>query len=71
MYCERREEAAAVLKRRIYDGHLPHGAIIPDVRSLDGKQLQELGISALLAGFPCQDISNAGRMAGFSGTRPS
>lgn len=59
--CEIDESASIVLKRR-----MPNCPIQPDVRSLTRLPA---GTNMLLAGFPCQDLSQAGRAAGISGLR--
>ena len=60
--------AQAVLVARQNDGSLPPFPIWDDVRTFDGKPWR--GIVDLVAGgFPCQDISAAGKGAGISGER--
>lgn len=57
--------------RKILAKHWPEVPIYEDVRSLDAVQLQADGISVdvITAGFPCQDISLAGKGAGIDGER--
>lgn len=67
-YAERDAYAAAVLLARMEDQAMePAPVFIGDIRDLDGR-----GISAtwITGGFPCQDISVAGRGAGLAGRRP-
>ena len=66
--------AASVLVARQQDGSLPPFAIWDDVRTFDGRWFREQlppGADVLISGgFPCQDISAAGRGAGITaGTR--
>lgn len=58
--CEWDESARTVLRHRFPDSEL-----VGDVSELD--RLPPLDL--LTAGFPCQDLSQAGRTAGISGTR--
>lgn len=54
--------------RRVLRWHWPDAAIYDDVRAVNG----EAGAIDLLAGgFPCQDLSVAGKRAGFAGERSS
>lgn len=57
-----------VLFERMLDGHLPISPIWGDVRTFGGLQWRH-AVDILTAGFPCQDISVAGRGAGLSGSR--
>lgn len=62
LLCERDPAATAVLRDRF-----PSAEIADDVRSLDGVP----ECDALLAGFPCQDLSQAGRTRGIAGRNSS
>lgn len=57
--------------RAVLDNHWPEVPIYDDVRALSAERLAADGIavSALCGGFPCQDISLAGRGAGLEGAR--
>lgn len=62
-FCEFDKHAQAVLKK-----HWPNVPIFEDVRTLDAKQFRG-SIDVVCGGFPCQDLSNAGKKAGISGER--
>lgn len=65
---ERDAYAAQVLAQRQNDGHLEPFPIWSDVTSFDGKPWR--GIAQVVSGgFPCQDISVAGKGAGITGAR--
>jgi DNA (cytosine-5)-methyltransferase 1 len=57
--------------RRVLREHWPDVPIYEDVRTLDAATLQRDGIAVdvVCGGFPCQDISLAGRGAGIGGAR--
>lgn len=61
-YCRR------VLLQRQRDGILPRFPIWDDVRTFDGKPWRGR-VDVVCGGFPCQDISVAGRGAGIEGER--
>ncbi|MGC4855353.1 DNA cytosine methyltransferase [Micromonospora sp. DT4] len=63
-YAETDRHAAAVLAR-----HWPHVANLGDIRTVDWTRVQPVDV--LTAGFPCQDISNAGKRAGITGEHSS
>jgi DNA (cytosine-5)-methyltransferase 1 len=60
--------AAAVLCARQNDGLLPAFPIWDDVRTFDGRPWRGL-VDVVSGGFPCQDISVAGKGAGIDGER--
>jgi DNA (cytosine-5)-methyltransferase 1 len=57
-----------VLLQRQADGILPRFPIWDDVRTFDGKQWRGK-VNVVSGGFPCQDISAAGKGAGIEGER--
>jgi DNA (cytosine-5)-methyltransferase 1 len=57
-----------VLLSRQRDGILPRFPIWDDVRTFDGKPWRGL-VDIVCGGFPCQDISAAGKGAGIDGER--
>ena len=58
----------SVLLARQRDGMLPHFPIWDDVRTFDGQPWRG-HIDVISGGFPCQDISAAGKGAGLAGAR--
>jgi DNA (cytosine-5)-methyltransferase 1 len=62
-YCQ------SVLRQRQLDGGLPHAfPIWDDIRTFDGNPWRGR-VDVVSGGFPCQDISSAGRRAGLAGDR--
>src|SRR5579875_1462760 len=59
--------------RGVLARHFPHTTLFSDIRKVSGEQLRAAGFDPghgiLTAGFPCQDISVAGRRAGLAGAR--
>ena len=66
-YCERERWVQAALLSRMATGDLPLAPIWDDVTTLRGTMLPPIEI--IYGGFPCQDISIAGRRAGLEGKR--
>ena len=60
--------AASVLIARQNDGVLPPFPIWDDVRTFDGRPWRGI-VDVVSGGFPCQDISVAGKGAGIDGER--
>jgi DNA (cytosine-5)-methyltransferase 1 len=66
--CEIEPYPRDVLLARQRDGHLPNFPIWDDVCTLDGTPWRGT-VDVLCGGFPCQDISAAGKGAGITGER--
>jgi DNA (cytosine-5)-methyltransferase 1 len=60
--------AASVLAARQNDGILPPFPIWDDVQTFDGRPWRGI-VDVVSGGFPCQDISVAGKGAGIDGAR--
>lgn len=56
---------------RVYRKRFPDAVALGDIRTIDGERLQReySGQWVITGGFPCQDISVAGKGAGLSGER--
>ena len=67
-YCEIDTYCQGVLLSRQATGDIPRAPIWDDVRSLRGSDLPQKP-DIICGGFPCQDISTAGRRAGLEGER--
>ena len=65
---EREPYAASVLAQRQNDGFLPAFPIWDDVCTFDGRPWRGV-VDVVSGGFPCQDISAAGKGAGIDGER--
>lgn len=67
-YVEREAYTAAVLAARIQEGSLDAAPVWSDVTTFDAKRWAG-AVDCVVAGFPCQDLSLAGRRAGLDGAR--
>lgn len=67
-YCETDRHAQSVLLSRMSDGSIEPAPIWDDVTTLSGDKF-DTPIDIIVGGFPCQDISVAGRGAGLAGER--
>lgn len=67
-YCELDEHAQWVLCTQMERGQLDYADIYHDVRKLRAADLSSQ-IDAITGGFPCQDLSVAGKRAGLDGKR--
>ena len=64
-FCEYEDHAQQVLKK-----HWPNVPIHKDIKELDGNEYRGT-VDVVCGGFPCQDLSVAGKKAGFDGERSS
>jgi DNA (cytosine-5)-methyltransferase 1 len=67
-YCEIEPYCQSVLLSRMQEGHLPKAPIWDDIRTFQGS-FWRCDVDIIYGGFPCQDISIAGRGAGLEGER--
>ena len=67
-YIEREAYAAALLVARMQDGSLDDAPIWADITTFDASAWRG-AVDCVVAGFPCQDLSVAGRRAGLDGKR--
>jgi len=68
IYCEIEKYCQGIILSRMDDGALPFAPIWEDVTTLDGTKFRGL-VDIVYGGFPCQDISTAGRGEGLDGQR--
>ncbi len=69
MYAEREAYPVSALEARMEEGSLPPAPIwFGDLCELDASQFHGV-VDCIVAGFPCQDLSLAGRRAGLDGKR--
>ena len=67
-YVEREAHAASVLAARIEEGSLDPAPVWSDMLTFDARAWHG-AVDCVAAGFPCQDLSLAGRRAGLDGQR--
>lgn len=67
-YCEADRHAQAVLLSRMREGSIGVAPICSDIKDLEGSDLKGL-VDIIVGGFPCQDISVAGKGQGLAGER--
>jgi DNA (cytosine-5)-methyltransferase 1 len=67
-HVEREAYAAAVLVARMEEQAMDPAPIWDDVTTFDGRPWRGV-VDCIAGGFPCQDISNAGKRAGIGGER--
>ena len=63
-FCEKDPFCKKVLEARMMDNYLDKAPVWPDVREIKVSEIPAHDLSTM--GFPCQDISIAGRHAGFA-----
>lgn len=63
-FCENHPYARRILAQR-----WPGVPCYDDVRAINRKSVRHLAVNTVTAGFPCQDISDAGSRAGIEGER--
>lgn len=68
LYCEKDLYAKGILLSRMDDVSIPFAPIWNDVTTLDGNKFRGL-VDLIVGGFPCQDLSVAGRGEGLAGKR--
>lgn len=68
-YCEKDRYAQSVLLSRMAEGKLPLAPIWDDVTTLTDMELCPLVVDIITGGFPCQDVSVAGKRKGLAGER--
>ena len=67
-FVEREAYGAALVGYRMEQGDLHEAPVWSDVCTFDGTAWRG-AVDLILAGFPCQDVSNAGRRGGIDGER--
>ncbi len=65
-FVEREAPAAAILAARMEDGSLCKAPIWSDIGTFDGRPLHGR-VDGIIGGFPCTDLSVAGRQVGLDG----
>ena len=67
LYCDSDEDCRQCIRSLIRKGELEAAKLEHDVRKLDSASLPRATL--VCAGFPCQDVSGAGKQLGFKGSR--
>lgn len=67
-YIERDKYCQEVLKKRMQEGWLDDAPIWSDIQSFDGRPWDGK-VDIIFGGFPCQDLSVAGKHTGIKGAR--
>ncbi len=67
-YVEVEAFVAAALVAQMQEGLLAEAPVWSDLRTFDGRRWRG-AVDLVVAGFPCQDISSAGKRAGILGSR--
>ena len=67
-YCENEPACAQVLQARMMDGVLDTAPVLPDIQRVTAAHFEACP-DVVAGGFPCQDVSVAGKRAGLEGTR--
>jgi DNA (cytosine-5)-methyltransferase 1 len=67
-YLERESYPASVLAARMAEGALDDAPVWSDVCTFDARAWRG-SVDCVIGGFPCQDLSLAGRRAGLDGKR--
>ncbi len=67
-HIEREAYAAGVLAARIEEGSMDAAPVWPDLLTFDAAAWRG-AVDCIVAGFPCQDLSLAGKRAGLDGKR--
>lgn len=67
-FVEREAACVEIMASRMSEGLLDSAPIWTDITTFDGRPWRGV-VDCVIGGFPCQDISNAGKRAGITGER--